>query len=733
MSTRKVNKPAPVSAASDRAASTSAPRILELQHFVRMFKDSVKDKQDIRYCFILGSGASITSGVPSGASLVDRWLIEMYRDSQPGAAEDKLRDWVERELARIPGFTWGNRASFYGQIYNRRFPDNANGQTWLRKLMENKRPSFGYSVLARILSQTQHNLVLTTNFDNLVHDSLIALTCPSPFIAHSQEDARFLANHEGKTRIVKLHGDIDRETYNADALIKDLQADWREPLRHLLGSHTPVFLGYGGCDPGFMRFLIEDYRASDARPRPVWTYRVDAEALKNTTGPVADPPGRPATEFCYKFMETQHAWWLPTPGFDELMLLLGHALGYPHVGREVLAAAQRGAAAYQAGLTDALKTARSHDGSRWCAPLDAMTRQAEQALLGEVKLRRWSEWSEYIKAAVNPEEKIRRCDEATKELPDDPRPQARLARVLSKTNPSDPRVAAAFEAARRKLDGKYNPDSPEALYVRSCEASDWLRQGKVDEVAKAAKTFEDIMKMRTVKLGPENPETLGSRNDLANALYTSGKYPDAEAEYRAVLAIRQRVLGPEHPETLGSRNNLANALYSQGKYPEAEAEYRAVLATNERVLGPEHSETLGCRNNLANALDAQGNHAEAEAEYRAVLAIRERVLGPENPDTLDSRNNLGDTLDARGKHAEAEAEHRAVLAIRERVLGPENPTTLRSRNNLANALDAQGNHAEAEAEYRAVLAVRERVLPPEHPDTLVSRNSLAKCLEAQRK
>ena len=32
--------------------------------------------------------------------------------------------------------------------------------------------------------------------------------------------------------------------------------------------------------------------------------------------------------------------------------------------------------------------------------------------------------------------------------------------------------------------------------------------------------------------------------------------------------------------------NMANALYGQGKYPQAEAEYRAVLKLQQRVLGP---------------------------------------------------------------------------------------------------------------------------------------------------
>ena len=608
----------------------------------------------------------------AGAKLVDWWLTDMYRDSQPGATEDKLRAWVEKEFTDISDFNWENRASFYGQIYNRRFPDNASGQTWLRKLMENKHPSFGYTVLARILSQTRHNLVITTNFDNLVHDALIALSCPNPFIAHGHEDARFVANHEGKIRILKLHGDIDRETYNADALIAALHADWREPLRHLLGSYTPVFLGYGGCDPGIMSFLKEDFAASDARPRPVWTYRVDAGALQQAPGAVPVPPGQPNTAFCREFMTKQRAWWLPTPGFDELMLLLGHALGYPHGGKEILVAAQRGADAYQASLIDALKAARSQDGKHWCPQLDALTRQAEQALLGEVKLRRWDEWNDYIKAALNPKEEISRCEQAIAELPNDPRPQARLAGTLSALNPSDPKAMAAFAVANEKLGDKYAADSVEALYVR---------------------------------------------NLMATLLMAQGKNAEAEAEHRAVLAIQEHMLGSEHLDTLGSRNNLANAMLAQGKNAEAEAEHRAVLAIRERVLGLDHLDTLSSRNNLANALVAQGKYAEAEVEYRAALAIKQRVLGPENPSTLSSRNNLAKALDGQGKNVEAEAEHRAVLAIRERVLGPEHPGVFQSCYNLVFSLEAQGKKPEALVLAKRALVGYQEVLGEDHPDT----------------
>lgn len=246
--------------------------------------------------------------------------------------------------------------------------------------------------------------------------------------------------------------------------------------------------------------------------------------------------------------------------------------------------------------------------------------------------------------------------------------------------------------------------------------------------SEAEAILRDVIMIREQGLGPEHPDTLNSRNGLANAFYHQGKYTDAEAEHRMVLKLREKALGPEHPDTLNSRNNLAVALRSEGKYADAEAELKAVLQLREKVLGPEHPDTLSSGNNLANALYFEGKYGEAEAEYRTVLELKEKALGPEHPDTLNTRNNLANMFYHEGRYAEAEAEHRAVLKLREKVLGPEHPDTLTSRNNLANALYSEGKYAEAEAEFRTVLKLGEKVLGPEDPNTLVGRDGLASLL-----
>jgi hypothetical protein len=64
------------------------------------------------------------------------------------------------------------------------------------------------------------------------------------------------------------------------------------------------------------------------------------------------------------------------------------------------------------------------------------------------------------------------------------------------------------------------------------------------------------------------------------------------ALYEETLAICERVLGPEHPNTLRSRDNLALGYSDLGRTAEAVALHEETLAIMERVLGPEHPDEM---------------------------------------------------------------------------------------------------------------------------------------------
>ncbi len=217
---------------------------------------------------------------------------------------------------------------------------------------------------------------------------------------------------------------------------------------------------------------------------------------------------------------------------------------------------------------------------------------------------------------------------------------------------------------------------------------------------------------------------------IADLLIAQGQSNSAENILRSVVEVRTHVLGPEHPDTLWSRGNLAIALAEQGKYSEAEAQFRGVFKIREKVSRPEPS-TLESQNNLAIALAQQGKPAEAEAQFREIIKIEENVLGPEHPETLASRGNLANALDLQGKHTEAEAQFREVIKIEDKVLGPEHPGTLDSCYEFASGLKQQGKFEEAKEVARRAVEGARKVLGAKHPHTQKYEKLLAD-LEANK-
>ena len=63
----------------------------------------------------------------------------------------------------------------------------------------------------------------------------------------------------------------------------------------------------------------------------------------------------------------------------------------------------------------------------------------------------------------------------------------------------------------------------------------------------------------------------------------------------------ERLLGPDHPDTLTARDELAASYWAAGRTGEAVAILERVAADMERLLGPDHPDTLTAQANLAMA------------------------------------------------------------------------------------------------------------------------------------
>jgi hypothetical protein len=68
--------------------------------------------------------------------------------------------------------------------------------------------------------------------------------------------------------------------------------------------------------------------------------------------------------------------------------------------------------------------------------------------------------------------------------------------------------------------------------------------------------------------------------------------------YEALLTDTRRVLGPDHPDTLATRNNLASCRSQAGDRAGATAELADLLVDMMQILGPDHPYTRTAGNNL---------------------------------------------------------------------------------------------------------------------------------------
>ena len=314
--------------------ATRKPIVLSAKKFIQVFKESTENNQ--RFCFILGSGASVESGIPSGGILEMDWMDcllgkrsdrgtpPMDPEESESIAEELLNEGeishqfseikANWEEAKEKGFR-SMSSEFYFDLFKLRFhPVQQNGYRYLESLMQKVEPSPGYRALALLLTEGhQHNLVITTNFDNLVEDALFLHTEWRPLVISHEALAEYIQFNTKRPIIVKVHRGLMYNPFNSPETTDHLEKEWHEALDYAFKTYTPVVVGYGGGDGSLMSFL-----KNTAFPNGIyWCYR--------------EASGEPDPEIT-EFLADKGGCLVKTDGFDALMYSIGGTLYTEKVG-----------------------------------------------------------------------------------------------------------------------------------------------------------------------------------------------------------------------------------------------------------------------------------------------------------------------------------------------------------------------------------------------------------------
>jgi protein O-mannosyl-transferase len=275
------------------------PRKIPLSRFINHFCDKTKGNK--KYCFILGAGASKESGIPTGKELAEKWLNELSTDILSPA---EFNEWKEKQNINIE-----DPASSYSDIYDERFKLNEkDGFATIEKIIEEKEPSIGYSFLAQILAFTNHNTVVTTNFDSLIEDALFIYTQKKPLVIGHEKLADYIQPNIKRPLIIKIHRDVLYSPISNSKETNKLAKQFKEGLKSIFHDTVPLIIGYGGNDGSLMDSLE---KTDHFFGEPFWFYK--------------EGDGEPKDRI-KKLISKFNGFLVPINGFDNLMILIANKL-----------------------------------------------------------------------------------------------------------------------------------------------------------------------------------------------------------------------------------------------------------------------------------------------------------------------------------------------------------------------------------------------------------------------
>jgi serine/threonine protein kinase/tetratricopeptide (TPR) repeat protein len=279
-----------------------------------------------------------------------------------------------------------------------------------------------------------------------------------------------------------------------------------------------------------------------------------------------------------------------------------------------------------------------------------------------------------------------------------------------------------FDKALKTRQAKLGPDDPDTLMSMNNLGLAYADSGKLD---KALPLYEETLRLMKAKLGPDHPDSLTGMHNLAGGYLATGKLDKALPLYEESLKLREAKLGLDHPLTLTTMSALANGYLAAGQLDKALPLLEETLKRMKAKLGPDHPETLACMNILGLGYRAADKLDVALPLFEETLKLKKAKLGPDHPATLASMNNLASGYQFAGKLDKALPLFEETLKLVKAKLGPDHPDTLMSMSNLALAYQAAGQLDKALPLLEATLKLRKAKLGPDHPHTLNSLANLA--------
>ena len=544
---------------------------ISLKAFLHTFLRAGKNNQ--RYCFILGSGASREAGIHTGVQMAEIWARELKEKYEENELKELMRELGIESIEP-------NSKNYFG-IYELLYYDNyQEGYAFFEKELEKGTPSLGHYALAKILAGGRHNLVITTNFDSLVEDALFIYTRKHPLVIGHESLTEFMNLNIDRPIVAKIHRSVYFHPFNRKAETNGLAEGWKEILKNLLMVYTPIVIGYAGGDQSLMQFLNDESVNLNGLYWCYWSKEEPSEEIRD-------------------LVAKKNGCLVPIEGFDQMMFMISRKLGFDNPEKEMRRVTEERIEKYNKQydqfesrireeadkesevkdtIHDTIREIDSHNEKQLREAEDRIAREesAENYFYRGNVFFRLKMYDKAIADYTQAIEKNPECAEAYNNR----------GIAYRKTGEYDKAIADYTQTLEK------NPEYIEAYINRG------IVYRKTGEYDKAIADYTQALE--------KNPEYAEAYNNRGYAYDITGEYDKAIADYTQALE--------KNPEYAEAYNNRGYAYDETGEYDKAIADYTQAIEKN-----PEYAEAY---NNRGYAYAEKKEYENAISDYKISIKMK---------------------------------------------------------------------------------------------------------------
>lgn len=189
------------------------------------------------FAFLIGAGASATSGVKTTTHMIAEWRLQLYKQSK---SKNPFDVWLQKQ-------DWYEDDDQYSILFEKVCDQSSQRRIYIEECVKDAKPSWGYIYLANIIAHNYFNVVFTPNFDDLLNEACFLYADLRPIVCAHDSAVVDIRVTSARPKIVKLHGDFLYDSIkNTISETETLEDNMRDKFKQFAREYGLVVIGYGG-------------------------------------------------------------------------------------------------------------------------------------------------------------------------------------------------------------------------------------------------------------------------------------------------------------------------------------------------------------------------------------------------------------------------------------------------------------------------------------------------------